>query len=282
PAAGDQFGKGLGAGDGKIVVGAPFDDTGATDSGSVYAYDTSGNLLVTSPNFSNQSSNKLQDQFGWSVSVGGGFIIVGAPLDDSSTGTTLDMGRAYVFSGSTFLPLWTLSDSAPAAGDQFGYAVSVTVGGKVLVGTPFDDPGGTLDAGRVFVFEGATGAQLASRPAATPFGLQHFGAVLSPAGNDAAVGDPFSPGGGAVTLLDVGARKIYTPAANYFGRDTSQSTAFDGQNSSAAATVSLTVTSVPDAPVALDDFYSTTEDQQLNLTSDAAVLRNDSDADPGT
>src|SRR5205823_273669 len=52
----------------------------------------------------------------------------------------------------------------------------------------------------------------------------------------------------------------------------------DGQADSAIATVSLSITSVNDAPVAVDDSYTTAEDATLNIAA-PGVLSNDSDVD---
>src|SRR5205823_1711289 len=68
----------------------------------------------------------------------------------------------------------------------------------------------------------------------------------------------------------------YTPAANYNGADSFTFKANDGAVDSAAATVSITVTAVNDAPVAANDAYSTNEDTALNVAA-AGVLANDSD-----
>src|SRR5262249_41918894 len=52
----------------------------------------------------------------------------------------------------------------------------------------------------------------------------------------------------------------YTPQANYNGSDSFQYAAYDGAAFSFIRTVTLTVTSVNDAPVANNDSYTTAED----------------------
>jgi VCBS repeat-containing protein len=75
-------------------------------------------------------------------------------------------------------------------------------------------------------------------------------------------------GGGGVT---------YTPNPNYSGADSFTYTVGDGQGGSTSATVTVSVTSVNDAPVALDDTFATAED----MSAGGNVLANDTDVDGG-
>lgn len=90
-----------------------------------------------------------------------------------------------------------------------------------------------------------------------------------------AVSDPAN--GTATVGLD-GANVIYTPDTDFSGSDSFTYTISDGQGGTDSATVTLTVTSVNDAPLALNDGYSTPEDTVLNVTA-PGVLQNDTDAD---
>src|SRR5207244_354542 len=71
------------------------------------------------------------------------------------------------------------------------------------------------------------------------------------------------------------------PAANYNGSDSFTYKANDGQADSGIATVSITITGVNDAPVAVNDSYTTAEDTTLNVGA-PGVLINDSDVDGDT
>src|SRR5205814_30438 len=67
------------------------------------------------------------------------------------------------------------------------------------------------------------------------------------------------PTHGSLTLNSNGSFS-YVPAANYNGADSFTYKANDGQADSGIATVSITITGVNDAPVAVNDSYSTAED----------------------
>ena len=85
------------------------------------------------------------------------------------------------------------------------------------------------------------------------------------------------PAGGSLTLNANGSF-TYTPNANYFGNDSFTYKANDGTADSNVATVSITVNSVNDAPVAANDSYSVNEDNALTVAA-PGVLGNDSDVD---
>src|SRR5206468_2313404 len=70
----------------------------------------------------------------------------------------------------------------------------------------------------------------------------------------------------------------YTPATNFNGLDSFSYKASDGTADSSPATVTITVTPVNDAPVAVNDSYSLDEDTTLEVSA-PGVLANDSDID---
>ena len=75
----------------------------------------------------------------------------------------------------------------------------------------------------------------------------------------------------------------YTPNANFFGADSFVYEVSDGNGGTAQATVSLTINSVNDVPVAIADNYSTNEDTAFTSTLGVDdLLINDSDLDGDT
>src|SRR5205814_1691602 len=86
-----------------------------------------------------------------------------------------------------------------------------------------------------------------------------------------------SPAHGALTFNSDGSFS-YTPAADYNGSDSFTYKANDGNLDSAVATVSITVTPVNDAPLAVSDSYNVNEDVTLTVAG-PGVLGNDTDVE---
>ncbi|HLN64146.1 MAG TPA: tandem-95 repeat protein, partial [Symbiobacteriaceae bacterium] len=86
-----------------------------------------------------------------------------------------------------------------------------------------------------------------------------------------------APTSGSVTVNANGSF-TYTPALNFNGTATFTYKVTDGALQSNAATVTITVTPVNDAPVANNDSYTTAEDTPLNVAA-PGVLSNDTDVD---
>ena len=155
PAQNDQFGESVAISGTRVVVGARLDDTGATDAGSAYVYDLSSGTPTVPVATLNNPGPAAGDYFGFSVSISGTRVVVGAFRDD--TGAT-DAGSAYVYdlsSGTPTVPVATLNNPGPAAGDDFGESVSIS-GTRVVVGA-FRDDTGAFDAGSAYVYDLSSG-----------------------------------------------------------------------------------------------------------------------------
>ena len=82
--------------------------------------------------------------------------------------------------------------------------------------------------------------------------------------------------GATVAINADGARINYTPSTNYSGTDIVTYTISDGNGGTDTGTLTITVTAVNDAPVAVNDTETLTEDDGLTSIT---VLNDDSDAD---
>ena len=124
------------------------------------------------------------DWFGYSVSVSGSTIVVGAYWDDDAG---FDSGSAYVFEKNATGALAqaaTLVAAAAAALVVFGYSVWVW-GSTMVVGATVDDDAGS-NSGSAYVFEkNATGAwaQAAKLVAADAAAYDVFGRSVSVSGS---------------------------------------------------------------------------------------------------
>ncbi|MBL9148667.1 MAG: FG-GAP repeat protein [Phycisphaerae bacterium] len=151
-----------GDGRGDYIIGAYQENgSGINDSGRVYVYSgATGNLVRTHTMPSAESFGR----FGYSVSsapdlTGDGKqdYVIGA----TGAGTS---GKVYVYNGTSGALVRTTSAPGSAAGGNFGHAVAGVPDadgdgtGDYAVGAPYASPGSSpLDAGRAYLFSGATG-----------------------------------------------------------------------------------------------------------------------------
>jgi hypothetical protein len=195
----DQFGWDVAAVGDRVLAGTPFDDTGATDSGAVYLFDsTTGEVLLTI----NNPTPAKGDNFGVEVAALGEQILVGAPAD--STGAR-KAGSAYLFDSVTGQLLLTINNPEPNAADNFGMALA-GLEDKIIVGAPSDDPNGIAGAGSIYVFDSITGELLLTINNPEPEAGDNFGRSVAALGDDILVGVPFDGSGsintGSVYLFD--------------------------------------------------------------------------------
>jgi hypothetical protein len=99
-AAGDNFGRAVAVGNGRICVGAHKDNSQA---GSAYIFDLDGNQLAKIA----ASDGAANDQFGQAVAIGSGRIIVGA-WGDADNGST--SGSAYIWTTPRVYNAWDAHD----------------------------------------------------------------------------------------------------------------------------------------------------------------------------
>lgn len=141
-----------------VVIGAPEDDTAGTDAGRAEIRTTGGVLIAE------LLGPSAGARFGWAVSGLGdvtgdeiGEVAVGAPGDDTQ-GT--DAGAVHIYNGNTGALVHTLYGAQ--AGEQFGHALAwledINADGKadLAVGSPYYDPAGLTNAGRVRAYSSST------------------------------------------------------------------------------------------------------------------------------
>ncbi|MBC7951184.1 MAG: cadherin-like domain-containing protein, partial [Rhodospirillaceae bacterium] len=85
--------------------------------------------------------------------------------------------------------------------------------------------------------------------------------------------------GGSVALVN--GEIVFTPATNFNGAASFSYTMTDSAGATSSATVNVAVTSVNDAPIAVNDSLTTTEDTALTIAP-ATLLGNDTDVDGDT
>lgn len=205
PGAGDRFGESVAIAGSLVVVGAPGDDSLATDGGVAYVFDLAGTLLYTLA----LPSPSTGDAFGSAVTISGGRVAVGAPGSDA--GAT-DAGNAAVFlvSGpSPTVPELLIGHPSPASGDKFGSSIAAS-GPRVVVGTQNAD--GPVDSGRVYSFNLTSPTPLvptASLVKPVPVSGDLFGASVGVDGVIIVVGTPSDN----KTAADKGAAYVFGPDA---------------------------------------------------------------------
>lgn len=154
-AAGDQFGRSVAISGDHAIVGAPLDDLTESGSamGSAYVFRRSGDNWIEM-NELTASDAAPEKEFGTSVAISGGYLIIGASGENPAGGNE---GAAYVFerSGDGWGEVDRLTASDAAADDFFGISVAVH-DDYAIVGAYRDDVG-ELAQGSAYVFKRSDG-----------------------------------------------------------------------------------------------------------------------------
>jgi autotransporter-associated beta strand protein len=213
-----------------------------------------------------------------------------APVISGSPDTTVARGSSYSFTPSAFdadgqaltfsistLPGWASFSSSTGALTGTPAATDVGTTSGIVISVSDGTATASLPAFSITV-EGSNVAPVAADGAATT--AEDTPVSLSLTAQDADQNQlsyeiVSAPAHGSVTLQ--GSTVVYTPERNYHGTDSLSFIAKDAELSSSTASISLTVTPVNDAPVAVDDSFT-----QERVTSEQyalAVLANDTDVD---
>ena len=152
----DFFGTSVSISGDYAVVGAPYDDDNGSNSGSAYIFHRietlPGTFIWSQVAKLVAPDGSADDFFGTSVSISGDDAVVGAPRYDDDRGA--DIGSMYIFKRSedTWSTWGASVDNAGAAGDEFGWSVSID-GHFALAGAHFYDDEGLTNSGSARIFE---------------------------------------------------------------------------------------------------------------------------------
>lgn len=182
----DHFGDSISVSGGTIVAGAWGDDDLGHDSGSVYVFEKprggwSQVAKLTAPD------GATDDNFGCSVAVEGGTIVVGSRLDDD---LGHDSGSVYVYERSG--GAWTLAGKLHAddgvVGDLFGDAVALS-DDRIVVGAPGHYTGDIQSSAYVFARAGGAWSEVSGFSTGVPWeGAENDLLTVSVSGRTALLG----------------------------------------------------------------------------------------------
>ncbi len=153
--AADDFAHAIDISGDYAVVGAYRDDDLGTSAGAVYIYyrneggsDNWGQVTKITG-----SDVAADDRFGYSVTIEGDYVTVGAPGDDD---LSTDSGALYVFYRNQGGPdewgeVAKITSSDGAEGDQFGYSVASN-GDHIVSSAPNDDDNGA-ESGSAYMYD---------------------------------------------------------------------------------------------------------------------------------
>ncbi len=208
-AAGDLFGFSVSISGTIAIVGALADDDNGGFSGSAYLFD------ISDPKNPVQFAKLLPtdcaagDVLGTSVAISGATAIVGAWRDDDNGSLS---GSAYLFDTTTGRQIAKLLPDDGAAGDRFGFSVSIS-GTIAIVGAFADDDNGSL-SGSAYLFDISdpkNPVQIVKLLPTDGAAVGHFGFSVSISGATAIVGAAFDDdngsGSGSAYLFDTATRQ---------------------------------------------------------------------------
>jgi VCBS repeat-containing protein len=213
--------------------------------------------------------------------------IDGGPLTISQIGSTPVTGATVAngaFGTLTIHPDGNYSYSQDSANS----AVAGLAPGASLIDsftyTVSDGQGGTDTAQLRITISGANDGPVANPDTATtpeeqPVTINVLGNDTDPDGDTLTLTNAsVDPAKGSVTFTPDGTL-TFNPAANVNGQVVVTYTIADHQGGSATSTVTIDVNPVNDAPVAVNDSASTSEDSPVSRTAALGVLANDNDID---
>lgn len=166
-AAGDRFGYDVAISGDYAVIGAPVEDSVASNTGAAFIYSVTNGSLVHQLEQPADILISGSIQFGRSVDIDGHRAVVGA-YDGTGVGPGNGSGRAYIYNVVDGSLLHTLTPEDSARDAHFGWNVAIS-GNRVLVGAKRWDSSGSADytdvnrgEGRAYLFDANNGSLIKS------------------------------------------------------------------------------------------------------------------------
>ncbi len=156
--SGDQFGYSVALSGDHLAVGCPFDDDKGSASGSVYLFARNENgpdawglmqkILA--------DDTRMGDQFGYSVGIDGGLLVVGARYDTvfgnaSGSAYAFDLSIVPATADAQWVEVHKFVAESGMRNDEFGHSVAVS-GDVVVIGARYDDTR-AVNAGAAYVYK---------------------------------------------------------------------------------------------------------------------------------
>jgi|GEM_PF-779152 len=148
----DNFGHCVSVNGDRILVGAPYHDSTAADTGATYIFRYDAQTQSWNEEKKLIRTNSVtEDWFGFSVDIAGDMLVIGVPGDDTK-GNQAGAAEVYRYDPGSldWVLLNTFIPSDIMNLHRFGHAVAVS-GFVVAIGCPGDDANGWM-AGSVYVF----------------------------------------------------------------------------------------------------------------------------------
>ncbi len=175
PANTDNFGVSLSLSGSRVVVGAPGDDTSASNAGIAYVYDLSGASPTTAVATLVNPSPTITDNFGNAVCIHGTRIAVGAPNSDLSAS---NQGAAHVFAppstdaglAGLTMSTGTLSPSFDTATLNYSAVVPLSTGSITITPTKAHF-GASITVNGMPVTSGSPSGSITLNPGSNPMSV---------------------------------------------------------------------------------------------------------------
>jgi len=155
----DEFGWSVSISGDIALVGAPTDTVNGFDyAGSAYIFRNDGAGNWDQEDMLTADDGAADDYFGWSVSISGDTVLVGAY---GNHGNDEYSGSVYIFredGAGNWIQEDKLTASDGESGDSFGWSVSMS-GDTALVGASSDDDDMDRNSGSAYIIDGLSEPQ---------------------------------------------------------------------------------------------------------------------------